>query len=67
MSGNSTNLWQTFGKTGFNAVLSATSIMQEKQPVVLQKSCHAFYISYEINAYTDQAQRMFKTYESKEL
>lgn len=44
------------------AAKETKNAMAEPEPFVLQKGLHDFYVEYEINIYTDQAQAMASTY-----
>jgi small-conductance mechanosensitive channel len=44
------------------AALATNCILKEPQPFVLQTSLDDFYVSYQLNAYTDQPHRMLAIY-----
>ncbi len=54
--------WRKVHETLVRAALSTPNIRTDKQPFVLQKSLDDFYVTYEINAYTDEPQLMMQTY-----
>src|SRR5206468_10019815 len=54
--------WRTVHKLLIDAALECTTILSEPSPFVLQTALDDFYVHYEINAYTDQPQKMATTY-----
>ena len=44
------------------AALATESVLKEPPPFVLQTALNDFYVTYEINAYTDDSHRMLQTY-----
>jgi small-conductance mechanosensitive channel len=44
------------------AALETKNLQSEPKPFVLQRALDDFYVSYEINAYTDQPNQMAATY-----
>jgi hypothetical protein len=44
------------------AAEGAEGILREPAPFILQKSLDDFYVTYELNVYTDHAQQMSPTY-----
>jgi small-conductance mechanosensitive channel len=54
--------WRIVHKLLIDAALETAGISKEKQPFVLQKSLDDFYISYEINAYTETPHSMVRIY-----
>jgi small-conductance mechanosensitive channel len=50
--------WRLIHETMINAALATDSILAEPRPFVLQTSLDDSYVSYEINAYTDQPNKM---------
>ncbi len=54
--------WRTAHKLLIEAALKTPNIIKEKPPFVLQTAFNDFYVSYEINAYTDDPQKMAQTY-----
>ncbi|MBN2084463.1 MAG: mechanosensitive ion channel [Anaerolineales bacterium] len=54
--------WRTVHETLIRAALSTPSILANPCPFILQTSLDNSYVSYELNAYTRDAQRMAVTY-----
>jgi small-conductance mechanosensitive channel len=54
--------WRKVHELLISAAESTASILPEPKPFVLQTALDDFYVSYEINAYTDQANRMAQIY-----
>lgn len=54
--------WKTVHALLIDAATSTGGILKEPGPFVLQTSLDDFYVSYEINAYTDQPSRMASIY-----
>lgn len=54
--------WKTVHGLLIAAARSTSNILAEPQPFVLQTSLDDFYVTYEINAYTDQPNLMAATY-----
>ena len=54
--------WKTVHKLLIAAAEETRNILKEPKPFVLQTSLDDFYVSYELNAYTDQPNIMSKTY-----
>jgi small-conductance mechanosensitive channel len=50
--------WKTVHALLIAAARTTTHILQTPEPFVLQTSLNDFYVTYEINAYTDQANKM---------
>jgi small-conductance mechanosensitive channel len=54
--------WKTVHELLIAAARATTNILQNPEPFVLQTSLNDFYVTYEINAYTDQPNLMATTY-----
>lgn len=54
--------WKTVHELLISAARATTHILQKPDPFVLQTSLDDFYVTYEINAYTDQANLMATIY-----
>ncbi|MEW6246377.1 MAG: mechanosensitive ion channel family protein [Nitrospirota bacterium] len=54
--------WRTVHKLLIDAAKATTHILQKPEPFVLQTSLNDFYVTYEINAYTDQPNKMAEIY-----
>ncbi|MBI9050887.1 MAG: mechanosensitive ion channel family protein [Anaerolineaceae bacterium] len=54
--------WRTIHETLIKAALETNGILAEPQPFVYQTSLDDFYVSYEINAYTTQPNKMAAIY-----
>ena len=54
--------WRLVHKTLLKAAQATNSILPEPRPFVLQTSLDDFYVSYEINAYTNQPNKMALIY-----
>lgn len=54
--------WMQINELMVKAALKTDNILQSPQPFVLQTALNDFYVSYEINAYTDVPQQMAATY-----
>ncbi|NOS76574.1 MAG: mechanosensitive ion channel [Nitrospira sp.] len=54
--------WKIVHELLINAARATTHILQKPEPFVLQTSLDDFYVTYEINAYTDQANLMATIY-----
>ncbi len=54
--------WQKVYDALIQAALATTSIRHDPSPFVLQTSLDDFYVSYQLNAYTDQPAQMMKIY-----
>jgi small-conductance mechanosensitive channel len=54
--------WRTVHQLLIDAALATEGIRREPPPFVLQKSLDDFYVSYELNAYTSEAESMARTY-----
>ncbi len=56
--------WKQVHELLINAALSTTGILQDekRKPFVFQTSLDDFYVSYQINAYTEQSHRMAAIY-----
>lgn len=54
--------WRTVHELLISAALATDGIVAEPAPFVLQTALDDFYVSYEINAYTRQANRMIEIY-----
>jgi len=50
--------WRTVHQLLMDAALSTRHILRDPAPFVLQNALNDFYVTYEINAYTDQPNRM---------
>lgn len=56
--------WRVVHKLLIEAARATENILQEPAPFVLQSALNDFYVSYEINAYTDKASLIPLTYSS---
>lgn len=54
--------WKTVHELLISAAKMTTHILKTPEPFVLQTSLDDFYVTYEINAYTDQANKMATIY-----
>jgi small-conductance mechanosensitive channel len=54
--------WRTVHALLIDAALRTPDILSEPAPFVFQKALNDFYVAYELNAYTRDAQRMIDTY-----
>lgn len=54
--------WRTVHKLLIDAAKATTHILEKPEPFVLQTSLNDFYVTYEINAYTDQPNKMAEIY-----
>jgi len=54
--------WRLIHETLIKAAQATSGILPEPSPFVLQKSLDDFYVSYELNAYTDQPNKMAVIY-----
>ncbi len=54
--------WRTVHRLLIEAALKTEHILKEPVPFVLQTALNDFYVSYELNAYTDQPNRMVDIY-----
>ncbi len=54
--------WKTVHELLISAARTTTHILAKPDPFVLQTSLDDFYVTYEINAYTDQANKMATIY-----
>jgi small-conductance mechanosensitive channel len=54
--------WKTVHQLLMDAALATENILREPKPFVFQTALNDFYVSYEINAFTDQPNRMARTY-----
>lgn len=54
--------WRTVHQLLTDAALSTENILQEPPPFVFQTSLNDFHVSYEINAFTNEPNRMADTY-----
>jgi len=54
--------WRTIHRLLTEAALKTEDIQREPAPFVLQTALNDFYVSYELNAYTDQPSRMADIY-----
>lgn len=54
--------WPQVHDVLINAALATQYILPEPSPFVLQTSLDDFYVSYELNAYTDQPSKMTRVY-----
>lgn len=54
--------WRKIHELLLSAADSTPGVLKEPKPFVLQTALNDFYVSYEINAYTDQATLMARTY-----
>lgn len=54
--------WKTVHELLISAAKATTHILKTPEPFVLQTSLDDFYVTYEINAYTDQANKMAVIY-----
>jgi small-conductance mechanosensitive channel len=54
--------WRTVHQLLIDAALATENIQKEPKPFVLQTALNDFYVSYQINAYTDRPAAMASTY-----
>ncbi len=54
--------WRTVHGLLIDAALATEGVLKDPAPFVLQTSLDDFYVSYQINAYTDQPNRMAELY-----
>jgi small-conductance mechanosensitive channel len=54
--------WRKVHELLIGAAAATEEILQEPRPFVLQRSLDDFYVTYELNAYTDKPQRMAAIY-----
>jgi small-conductance mechanosensitive channel len=54
--------WRRVHELLLQAAESTEGVLREPAPFILQKSLDDFYVTYELNAYTDQAQGMSQIY-----
>lgn len=54
--------WKDVHHLLIQAALACDGIMKDKQPFVLQTSLDDWYVSYQINAYTNEPNKMAQTY-----
>jgi small-conductance mechanosensitive channel len=54
--------WRKVHETLIKAALATGYILKEPAPFVLQTSLDDFYVSYQLNAYTDQPNLMMRIY-----
>jgi small-conductance mechanosensitive channel len=54
--------WRKVHETLIAAAKTTESILPEPEPFVLQTALNDFYVSYELNAYTDKSQGMARIY-----
>jgi small-conductance mechanosensitive channel len=54
--------WRLIHETLIKAAQATNGILPEPRPFVLQTSLDDFYVSYELNAYTDQPNKMIVVY-----
>jgi len=54
--------WRTVHQLLIDAALATENILQEPRPFVFQTSLNDFHVSYEINAFTNDPNRMAATY-----
>ncbi len=54
--------WRTVHALLIDAALRTPGILSEPAPFVLQRALSDFYVAYQLNAYTRDAQRMIDTY-----
>ena len=54
--------WRTVHALLIDAALATDHILREPRPFVWQNALNDFYVQYEINAFTDDANKMFDTY-----
>jgi small-conductance mechanosensitive channel len=54
--------WRTVHALLIDAALRTPGILSEPAPFVLQRALSDFYVAYQLNAYTQDAQRMIDTY-----
>jgi small-conductance mechanosensitive channel len=54
--------WRLIHETLIKAAQATNGILAEPRPFVLQTSLDDFYVSYELNAYTDQPNKMIVVY-----
>lgn len=54
--------WRTVHQLLLDAALATENVLPDPKPFVLQTALNDFYVSYEINAFTDQPNLMARTY-----
>jgi small-conductance mechanosensitive channel len=54
--------WRTIHELLIQAALGTPGVLRDPAPFVLQTALNDFYVTYEINAYTDRPQDMIDTY-----
>lgn len=54
--------WRTIHQLLIDAALKTRDILKNPPPFVLQTALNDFYITYELNAYTDESHAMARTY-----
>ncbi|MGH9513394.1 MAG: mechanosensitive ion channel family protein [Terriglobales bacterium] len=54
--------WRTVHKLLIDAALSTEAVLKQPEPFIFQTALDDFYVHYELNAYTDQPNRMAKIY-----
>jgi small-conductance mechanosensitive channel len=54
--------WRTIHELLLKAAAGTENVLKTPAPFVLQTALDDFYVHYQINAYTDQASKMAKTY-----
>jgi small-conductance mechanosensitive channel len=54
--------WKTVHQLLLSAADSTSHVLKEPSPFVLQTSLNDFYVTYELNAYTDAPNKMAQTY-----
>ncbi|CAN5635326.1 mechanosensitive ion channel family protein [soil metagenome] len=54
--------WRLVHETMIAAARDCTNVLDEPAPFVLQTALNDYHVSYELNAYTDQPNRMARTY-----
>jgi len=54
--------WRIVHQLLIDAALATTNIQKEPQPFVLQTALDDFYVSYQVNAFTDRPAAMVQTY-----
>jgi small-conductance mechanosensitive channel len=54
--------WRTVHQLLIDAALATENVLPDPKPYVLQTALNDFYVSYEINAFTDQPNLMARTY-----
>jgi small-conductance mechanosensitive channel len=54
--------WRKVHELLISAALATANILREPRPFVLQTALNDFYVTYEINGYTDNPHAMLKTY-----